>query len=99
MSWTNQVHMEQLAWTLCHDIVQGRMGGGYHFAMPTRSTNQILLEFQPRQSSDQAKLTQVCQQVKTQVTQPPMPFPKLCRNTRNKPKKRAKRLRKSTLKI
>jgi hypothetical protein len=30
VSWTNQVHMEQLAWTLCHDTDQGRMGGGYH---------------------------------------------------------------------
>jgi hypothetical protein len=27
-SWTNQVHMEQLAWPLCHNGCQRRMRGG-----------------------------------------------------------------------
>jgi hypothetical protein len=52
MSWTNQVHMEQLAWLLCHNGCQRQMGGGDHLAMPTRSTYQILLVFQLWQSSD-----------------------------------------------
>jgi hypothetical protein len=51
-SWTNQVHMEQLARSLCHNGCQRRMIRGDHLAMLTRSTYQILLVFQLRQSSD-----------------------------------------------
>jgi hypothetical protein len=51
-SWTNQVHMQQLAWPLCHNGFQRRMRGGDHLTMPTRSTYQILLVSQLWQSSN-----------------------------------------------
>jgi hypothetical protein len=57
------------------------MGSGYHLAMPTRSTDQILLKLQVRQSSDKVKTTQEENQIKAQVTQPPMPFPQIIRRT------------------
>jgi hypothetical protein len=44
-SWTNQVHMEQLAWPLCHNGCQRRVRGGGHLAMPTWSTYLLTVYF------------------------------------------------------
>jgi hypothetical protein len=60
--------MEQLAWTLSHHISERRVRRGYHFGMPTQSTNQLFLKPQPWQSSDQIEFTQVRQKIKAQVT-------------------------------
>jgi hypothetical protein len=92
------VHMEHLTWTLYHDSSQGLMRGGYHLAMPAWSTTQILLVLQLGQSLDQIEPTQARQQVKTQVTQPPMQLPKLDWNTRNQAPRRTYRLRKNCTK-
>jgi hypothetical protein len=73
--------MEQLAWTLSHHIGEKRVGRGYHLGMPTRCTNQLFLKPQFWQSSDQIEFTQARQKVKAQVTQLPMPLPKLTRRT------------------
>jgi hypothetical protein len=35
--WANKVHMEQLAWTLSHQIGERRVRRGYHLSMPTRA--------------------------------------------------------------
>jgi hypothetical protein len=69
------------------------MGSGYHLAMPTWSTNQILLKLQPRQSSDKVKTTQAVNQIKAQVTQPPMPFPQIRRRTGHQTVSRTQRTR------
>jgi hypothetical protein len=66
--------MEQLAWTLSHQIGERRVRRGYHLGMPTRRTNQLFLKPQPWQSSDQIEFTQVRQKVKAQVTQLPCHF-------------------------
>jgi late competence protein required for DNA uptake (superfamily II DNA/RNA helicase) len=67
-SWTNKVHMEQLAWTLSHHISERRVRRGYHLGMPTWRTNQLFLKPQPWQSSDQIEFAQARQNVKAQVT-------------------------------
>jgi DNA-binding transcriptional regulator YiaG len=69
------------------------MGSGYHLAMPTQSTNQILLKLQPRQSSDKIKTTQAGNQIKAQVSQPPMPFPQIKRRTGHQTVSRTQRTR------
>jgi hypothetical protein len=81
--------MEQLAWTLRHDIGEGWMG-----SMPIWSTHQLFLKPQPWQSSDQNEFTQVRQKVEAQVTQLPMPLPKLTRRTSQEATLNNKRLRK-----
>jgi hypothetical protein len=85
--------MQQFCRTLGHDIGQGWMGSGYHLAMPTWSTNQILLKLQPRQSSDKVKTTQAGNQIKAQVTQSPMPFPQIRRTTGHQTASRTQRTR------
>jgi hypothetical protein len=73
--------MEQLTWTLSHDIGERQVIRGYHLGLPTWSTNQLLFKPQPWQSSDQIEFTQARQKVKSQVTQLPMPLPQLTRRT------------------
>jgi hypothetical protein len=80
-SWANQVHMEQLAWTLSHHIGERRVRRGYHLGMPARRINKLFLKPQPWQSSNQIEFTQARQKVKAQVTQLPMPLPRLTRRT------------------
>jgi hypothetical protein len=96
-SWPNKVHMQQLCRTLGHDIGQGWMGSGYHLAMPTWSTDQILLKLQLWQSSDKVKTTQAGNQIKAQVTQPPMPFPQITRRPATKQRAGPKEREKSAL--
>jgi hypothetical protein len=86
--------MQQLYRTLGHDIGQGWMGSGFHLAMPARSTDQILLKLQLRQSSDKVKTTEGGNQIKAQVTQPPMPFPQITRRTSHQTTSRTQRTRK-----
>jgi hypothetical protein len=69
------------------------MGNGYHLAMPTRSTDQILLKLQLRQSSDKVKTTQAGNQIKDQVTQPPIPFPQITRRTGHQTTSKTQRTR------
>jgi hypothetical protein len=69
------------------------MGSGYHIAMPTQGTNQILLKLQPWQSSDKVKTTQAGNQIKAQVTQQPMPFPQIRRRTGHQTASRTQRTR------
>jgi hypothetical protein len=85
--------MQQLCQMLSHDIGQGWMESGYHLAMPTRSTDQILLKLQPWQSSDKVKTTEAGNQIKAQVTQPPMPFPQITRRTGHQTTSRTQRVR------
>jgi hypothetical protein len=66
--------MEQLAWTLRHNIDEGWMRSSYHLSMLTWSTHQLFLKPQPWQSSVQIEFTQARQKVKAQVTQLPMHF-------------------------
>jgi hypothetical protein len=94
MSWANKVHMEQLAWMLSHHIGERRVRRGYHLGMPTRRTNQLFLKPQPCQSSDQIEFTQARQKVKAQVTQLPMPLPRLTRRTSQETMLDTRRLRK-----
>jgi hypothetical protein len=51
---TDSVHMELLSRVLSHHGVNRRMGSSDHLAMMTRSTNQISLKLEQRQSSEQA---------------------------------------------
>jgi hypothetical protein len=97
-SWANKVHMEQLAWTLSHHIIERRVRRGYHLGMPTRRTNQFFLKPQLWQSSDQIEFTQARQKVKAQVTQLPMPLPQLTRRTSQETTLNTIRLRKSSSK-
>jgi hypothetical protein len=87
--------MEQLAWTLSHDIAERWVRRGYHLGMPTRRTNQLFLKPQLWQSSDQIEFTQARQKVKAQVTQLPMPLPELTRRTSQETTLNTRRLRKS----
>jgi hypothetical protein len=75
------------------------MGSGYHLAMPTWSIDQILLKLQLRQFSDKVKTTQAGNQIKAQVTQPPMPFPKSHEGPAIKQQAGLKEQEKSALKI
>jgi hypothetical protein len=93
-SWSNKIHMEQLAWTLSHHIGERRVRRGYHLGMPTRRTNQLFLKPQPWQSSDQIDFTQARQKVKAQVTQLSMPLPQLTRRTSQETTLNTRRLRK-----
>jgi hypothetical protein len=94
MSWANKVHMEQLAWTLSHHIGGRRVRRGYHPGTPTRRTNQLFLELQSWQSSDQIEFTQARQKFKAQVIQLPMPLPQLTRRTSQETRLNTRRLRK-----
>jgi hypothetical protein len=95
MSWANKVHMEQLAWTLSHDIGERRVRRGYHLGMPSyKAHKQLFLKPQPWQSSDQIEFTQARQKVKAQVTQHPMPLPQLTRRTSQETMLNTRRLRK-----
>jgi hypothetical protein len=93
-----KVHMEQLAWTLSHHIGERRVRGGYHLGMPTRRTNQLFLNPQPLQSSDQIEFTQARQKVKAQVTQLPMLLPQLTQRTSQETMLHTRRLRKISTK-
>jgi hypothetical protein len=93
-SWANEVHMEQLAWTLSHHIDERQVRRGYHLGMPTRHTNHLFLKLQPWKSSDQIEFTQVRQKVKAQVTQLTMPLPQLTRRTSQETTLNTRRLRK-----
>jgi hypothetical protein len=86
--------MEQLAWTLSHHIGERQVRRGYHPGIPTRRTNLLFLKPRPWQSSDRIELTQAIQKVKAQVTQLPMPLPKLTRRTSQETTLNTRRLRK-----
>jgi hypothetical protein len=49
---TDSVHIEYLSRVFSHHGVNQRMGNSNHLAMMTRSTNQITLKFEQRQSSE-----------------------------------------------
>jgi hypothetical protein len=83
-SWDNKVHIEQLAWTLRHDIGVGWMGSSYHLSMLTRHTHQLFLKPQPWQSSDQVEFIQARQKVEAQVIQLPMPLPQITQDPAKK---------------
>jgi hypothetical protein len=87
--------MQQLTWTFCHDIGQGWMRSGFHFAMPTRSTNQILIKAPHGQSSDNIETIEVRKKIKAQVSQPPVPPPQLSRRTSHQTTRMTKGLGKS----
>jgi hypothetical protein len=93
-SWDNKVHMEQLAWTLIHHIIERWVRKSYHLGMPTWHTNELILKLQHWQSSDQIEFTQVRQKVKSQVTQLPMPLLQLTRTTSQETTLHSRRLRK-----
>jgi hypothetical protein len=93
-SWANKIHMEQLAWTFNHHIVEGWMGSSYHLTMQTWSTNQLFLKPQLCQSSDQIEFTQARQKVEAQVTQLSMPLPQLTRRPSQEATLNTRRLRK-----
>jgi hypothetical protein len=86
--------MDQLAWTLSHNIGEKRVRRGYHLATPTRRTNQLFFKPQSRQSLDQIEFTQARQKIKAQVTQLPMPLPQLTRRTSQETTLNTRRLRK-----
>jgi hypothetical protein len=90
--------MEQLAWMLSHHIGERRVRRDYHLGIPTRRTNQLFLNPQPWQSSDQIEFTQARQKVKAQVIQLPMPHPQLTRRTSQETTLNTRRLRKISLK-
>jgi hypothetical protein len=62
--------------------------------MPTRCTNQLYLNPQQWQSSDQIEFTQARQKVKAQLTQLLIPLPQLTRRTSQETMLNTKRLRK-----
>jgi hypothetical protein len=90
--------MEQLAWTISHHIGERRVRRDYHLGMPTRRTNQLFLETQPWQSSDQIEFTHARQKVKAQVTQLRMALPQLTKRTSQETTLNTRRLRKNSSK-